>query len=407
MLLHRPCRLLLVTTALATFASACGESDDSGGGGDGGASGSSGSAGVGQGGSTAGAGGSGGAIADGGAGAPAEHLYRIVLFENPGARVLGTPLGMNAQGVVAGYSGPEGFSSTSMPLRAARADGAALLDVPEERFGFAWGVSPDGATLVGEYDFQPQAWVAGARRPLKVPPGWFSGSAKAISPAGLIVGSWGDSDDAMPPSPIGPRPCTWADPDADPVPLPTLGAAFENGQAFDVNASGRIAGNLDSADGFVPVTWASPTSAPERLPIVADASNGEARGISDSGHVVGRVSFADYSSRAFLVRAGASSAVSFEALPGAALDYAEGLGVGEDGTICGLSTASDGKIHAVLWTEAGIVDLNDRLAEPDSRVRYVSSAVAIGAGGLIAAEAVLEESVGDERRAVALLVPEE
>ena len=154
------------------------------------------------------------------------------------------PIGINEEGIIVGYGGPEAFSPFSVPIRV-DSDGALTgLDGDEPNFGFARGIDDAGGAIVGEYGFRPQLWAGDRRITLQVPVGYFSVVARDLSEGGLVVGSFADYDDALPPSPVGPRPCFWPDAGSAAVPMRVLFRPKPTGLATAINDRGQVAGSV-------------------------------------------------------------------------------------------------------------------------------------------------------------------
>lgn len=332
-------------------------------------------------------------------------LYEVRLVAPTDALPFTAPLRMNGRGIVVGYGGPEAFSPFSVPVRVGPDGALAILGSDEPNFGFAHGLDSTGDAVVGEYGFRPQVWAGDRRVPLAVPDGFFSGVARAVGGDGLIVGTFADYDDLLPPNPIGPRPCSWPGGAAGPVePMRVLYRPNPTGLAFDVNSRGQVAGTLASRNGYVAVRWNSPRTHPRNLGHLPGAILTEARAINERGDVAGRSGFADGRGRAFIGRAGARALEPLPSLP-ADFEYAEAFDLDDSGNVVGLSRVGEGVVHAVLWSGGAAIDLNDRLVAPHPLVRHLSAAIAIDNDGRIAAEAVLESSAGDTQRAIAILAP--
>jgi probable HAF family extracellular repeat protein len=328
---------------------------------------------------------------------PFPASWSVTIVAPPAGDTVLLPLGIDAAtGDVVGYTGPEAWTPLARPVRVTGTT-VAVLDVPDANYGFAWGAASTIST--GEYGWQPMAWEAGVRTPLPVPAGWFSGSAHAANDGGLVVGSWADYDDALPPNPIGPRPCTWTN--GAVTPLELLDPDHPIGAAWAVNATGVIAGSLSTASGVVAVRWPASTAAPVALAI-PNATLAEARAINAAGDVAGRASLAGGVTHAFVaIGAGATALLPFLA---GGESYAEGFDLDAGGNVVGTASAGGGEAHAVVWTDGAIVDLNDRVVLP-ADVRYLSSAVGIDDRGRIAAEAVMTSGLGDSVRHLAILEP--
>jgi probable HAF family extracellular repeat protein len=329
--------------------------------------------------------------------------WRVTIVPPLAPDVFMVPLGMSyTTGKIAGYGGGGAWDPVSRPIQVGRNAFAEALTVPEPNYGFAWGAG--SPLIVGEHAWQPQLWYGDQRVPLPVPEGWFSGSAHAVNDAGLVVGSWADYDDALPPNPVGPRACAWNVPvSTDVIVLPPLDEAAALGAAFAVNEAGVIAGWAASATGVHAVRWPSVASAP--VPIAIEgATLAEARAISPGGDVVGRASFAGGVSRAWIDRAGGDGVELLPTLPDAPA-YAEAFDVDDVGHVVGTAAAGDGEAHAVVWFDGEIIDLNDAATLLPEGVAYLSSALGIDRERRIAAEAVMESGTGDSIRYVAILEP--
>lgn len=327
--------------------------------------------------------------------------YVVTIAAPPGGEVFAVPLGMTPDGTVVGYAGDEAWGPLSRPVRVPRGSSAEFLAVPEENFGFAYCGSASGV-IAGTFAQEPKVWDSTGMHPLTVPDGFFSGAARGVAADGTIVGSFADSDDALPPNPIGPRPMAWVGPSRSFQHLRLLDPAFINGAAFAVNPQGQIAGALDSENGYVAVRWEDVNALPEPLNPAEGAQLSEGAAISTAGDVAGRVTLSDNSSRAFRAMVGQDP----EVLPplSSGNGYSEGKGINKWGHVVGTANAGPGEAHAVLWDGTQAIDLNDRVTLP-TNVRYLSSAVAIDDEGWIAAEAVMTEGFGDSVRNIAILAP--
>lgn len=332
-------------------------------------------------------------------------LYELHLVTQLPGKPFSAPLGMNESGQVVGYAGDEAWSPFSEPVRVDPPATLVQLSTPSPNYGFARDIVNDGSVIVGEYEFQGAVWTKGVLSKLGPVAGWFSTSGWGITEAGLVVGTYADHDDALPPNPVGPRPCYWPSVTADPVPLATLDGEA-NGAAYAVNDQNAIAGVSASAQGYVATRWASPTSAAENLGHVSGAILSEARGISSNGILAGRSGFQNGTGKAFWLPVGGTQLAALPNLPNATLEYAEAFDVNASGLVVGTSTNSQAQtVHAVGWEVGVAFDFNDRLVAPDPGVQYLSSAVAVSDDGLVACEAVLVGSTGDTLRAIAVLVP--
>jgi probable HAF family extracellular repeat protein len=336
--------------------------------------------------------------------APGPALYEVHLVQQLAGMPFSAPLGMNESGQVVGYAGDEAFSPFSEPVRVDPPATLTKLTTPSPNYGFARGIVDDGSLIVGEYEFQGAYWQSGAKQTLAAMPGFFSTAAWDVNESGLVVGTFADHDDPLPPNPVGPRPCYWSTVTSDPASLQTLDGE-PNGIAFAVNDSGAIAGTSGSSKGFVAVRWPSASAAPEDLGHVAGAVLTEARAISSNGNLAGRSGFQDGTGRAFWLPAGTTTLVALPNLANPAIEYAEAFGVNASGLVVGTATTPEQTVHAVGWLNGAIFDFNDQLVAPHPEIQYLQSAVAVSDTGLVAAEAVLVGSVGDTQRAIVVLQP--
>jgi probable HAF family extracellular repeat protein len=333
--------------------------------------------------------------------APAEPTrWTATIVAPPRGAVVLLPLGMDfVTGAVSGYTGPEAWGPQSSPVRVSASGEVEVLAVPEANYGFAWGAGE--TSTAGEHAWQPSLWTGDERMPLPVPLGFGSGSAHAVNAAGLVVGSFADYDDPLPPEPIGPRPCVWID--GDVAPLATFDGDPATGAAWAVSADGVIAGSLSTPGAIVAVRWPSAAAQPVAVEPIDGAYLAEARAINGAGDVAGRASL-EGETRAFVDRADAGGTTLLPFLAGGA-SYAEAFDLDEVGHVVGTANAGDGVAHAVLWRDGAIVDLNDVVVGLPGTVRYLSSAVGIDQQRRIAAEAVMEEGFGDSVRYLAILEP--
>jgi len=338
---------------------------------------------------------------------PFDPMYTITILDpiviGEATKVFSAPLGIGSDGTIAGYAAVEAWGPDARAIRVSRAGLVTVLPVADVQSGFAYDTR-GGDMVVGTNRFQPTAWVGGVEVTMKVPDGWFSGSAQGVNADGLVVGSWADSDDALPPNPVGPRPCTWATTAAEAKPLATIVGADPLGVAFDVNADGVIAGTVATvASGFAAVRWADADATPVVVTL-AGTTLSEARAINTRGDVAGRATLTDNTSRAFRGLAGATAALLPPLVAGE--PYAEGFDLDDRGRVVGTSRYAEGVLHATLWSEDGAaIDLHDRLVDglPEGAV-YMSSAVAVTPdGGVIVVEVVLDEGFGDSVRRIGIL----
>jgi hypothetical protein len=304
-------------------------------------------------------------------------------------------------GVVVGYAADEPFSPFARPLRVPEGGAAELLDVPDANWGFGHGTGGGGTRAAGEYAWTPQLWVGGVRTPLAVPMGYGSGAAHDVNAGDLVVGSFADYDDPIPPNPTGPRPCSW---DAGlgfaVQPINTL-VGEPLGAAWEVTDTGMIAGAITSGGVWIAARWDGPSALVTPLGGLPTATLSEALGLNALGDVVGRSSFADFTTSAAWYREAEGDWIELPALAGG---YAEAFDINDKRWIVGTSAPGDGTVRAVLWIGGAVRRLDDLVTLP-AEVQYLSSAVAVDEEGRIAAEAVLAGAVGDLPRTIAVLTP--
>ena len=165
---------------------------------------------------------------------------------------------------------------------------------------------------------------------------------------------------------------------AVPYYLTDLGPTQGNAEAWAhavaiVNGAPQVVGYsflYGSGAGNVPVVWSggTPTSLLPALP-GATPGNGSlgniygncANGIDSAGDIVGETQIGG-ATQAFYLPSGGTATILPVLDPGSPL--ASAAGVSNNGVVAGYSTATDGNIHAFVWTAgAGIVDLGTNGAE--------------------------------------------
>ncbi len=309
-------------------------------------------------------------------------LYRVTLFDPlPGMDYAG-PLDMNERGAIVGYSAPEPFHPSALPVYIDAAGTVSMPAPPDPTFNFVHGLDERGV-LVGSSGQRAWAWLQGVPHLLEPPFGVYSGAAQDANRSGLICGSVGDSDW------IGPMHCVWESPTSTARVLRGLFSDGTTGLAMAVNESGQIAGTSGALVGsFVAMRWQSPDAVPMQIGPLPGAMNSEGLDMNELGDLVGRSSFPDASTEAFLYHSAAAELIGLGFFPSAAYPYSEALGVNDRRQVVGSANAGPGVAHAFLWQNGVLHDLND-LVRPDPAILHLSSAVAINDRGEIAAEAVV------------------
>lgn len=335
---------------------------------------------------------------------PGDVVYTVTLLPVIETKVFSAPLRITDDGRIAGYVAVEAWGPDSRPLVVAPDGTPTVLPVAEVQQGIAYGLR-DADLVVGVNYWKPTAWIAGVETPMAIPEGFGSGVAQAVNASGLVVGSFADFDDALPPNPVGPRPCTWASATGAVTPLATLKDADPLGVAWDVNDAGLIAGAVATVDGFRATLWPSKSADPVVIPI-ADAMLSEAHAINVGGSMTGRVTYVDNTSAGWIAGGGRPAAVVLPPLVDGE-PYSEAYDLDDEGSVVGASRFETGILHATKWVhDHDAIDLNDVVLSLPEHVTHLSSAVAIApTSGIIAAEAVLDEGFGDSVRRIAILKP--
>ena len=326
--------------------------------------------------------------------------FAVRLMEPPDRLEYSAPFGLNDRGEIAGYAAPEPFHPLAAAIRISASGDATVLPAEGDppSYNFAYEIT-NGGRVVGISDRRACYWVGGERKYLQVPESVFSGAAAAANEAGIICGSYGDSDE------IGPRHCVWTALDQPPLTLKGLFGENTVGTVWGINEKGEMAGSSGGVEGgFVAAYWPSPGADPFPIGPLPGAFNSEARAINESGDIVGRSSFESFETQAFLWKMEEEELVPLPFLeegPG----YAEAFDVNDRRQVVGTMRVS-GRVHAVLWQDGAAHDLNTLVVGADPRIRYLSSAGAINNAGQIAAEAVVSENEElDLPRWIALLSP--
>ncbi len=331
---------------------------------------------------------------------PLPSSWTLTVLGPVDGKVFSAPLSVAADGTVTGYIANEALGPDALPIVVSPTGVVTVLPVDRVQSGFAFGLSGAGL-VVGSNAFQATAWVGGVEKQLTIPQGWFSGSAQAVNAGGLIVGSFGDSDDTQEP-PIGARPCAWTAHTERCVQMRVPGD--DVGTAYDVNDDGVVVGAGDTGDGFRPLIWETWDTNPVALSGPEGVALIEGLAINERGDVVGRAQV-DGGQRGFRKLSGAD--VEVLGLLVATENASEASDLDDAGRVVGTSRFEPGVLHAVLWDEDGVVvDLNERVGTLPSNVKYLQRAAGISATGLrIAVEVVMDEGFGDSVRRIGILVP--
>jgi uncharacterized membrane protein len=174
-------------------------------------------------------------------------------------------------------------------------------------------------------------------------PGDFSGYARAVNDAGVVVGV-SDVD--------GQSPLRWENPSTPATALPTLAGGANDAVPYDVNNDGVVVGYSRGPDGIRhAVRWAA-AGGVSALETPAGYVSCFASSINDAGFVVGACGTATV---------GVSAAVRWDTTGGATVlpafgtSYAEAVGISEAGLIVGTALDTAGRYTAVRWGAFGTV----------------------------------------------------
>ncbi len=322
-------------------------------------------------------------------------LYEVELHDPLPPFEYVTPLGMNEAGEVVGYTAFDAFDPSATGVLVDPVTGLAPLSLIDKGFNFPFAINETGQ-IVGQSGQQAFFWEDGTTVPLAVPPAFFSASARDVNNAGVVVGSYGDSDF------VGPRHCYWPTRASQPSLLRGIFAGSNDGAAWDINEAGQVAGVSGGAVGvFFAVRWNTLTATPIQIGPLPGGMNSEALAMNELGDVAGRTSFPDFSIEAMFWRSADGLLTGLGFLPGGA-SYSEAFDVNDAQQVVGVAEAT-GVLHAFLWEDGLMHDLNGFLLPGGPAMEYLARATAINNDGKIAAEAVLGPT--GFPRAIAILTP--
>jgi probable HAF family extracellular repeat protein len=326
---------------------------------------------------------------------PPKYVARLVY--PPGSRPYATPMNMNEVSQIVGYAAEEPYHPVSVPVFVDVGGAATPLPTADLAMNFALG-NNDVGLIAGQTQLQPCVWDAERLSVLPVPAGFFGGAAWDASNNGKVVGSY-DSDF------LGPQHCVWVNPNALPITLRGLRGRNTVGTAFAINEVGQIAGVTGGIAGaFQAVRWDRMRARPRALGFLPGAFNSEARGINGFGDVVGRSS-SDDGVEAFLYTDADGLMSGLGGLPGGSMKYGVAYDVNDSRQVVGTSSAPDFEVHAFLWQDGVMYDLNDLVDSAPAELLYLSTATAINNAGHISAEAVVGVAPQVPTAVIALLTP--
>jgi probable HAF family extracellular repeat protein len=287
-----------------------------------------------------------------------------------------SPFAINAAGLVVGYSYPSAILW--------RNGIATNLGVPGEVLSQAIGINTSGqvvgfsATDWGNQYMRASLWQDGAMTDLndRLPPGSSTQllSAYGINDAGQMVGSaYLPDSGSYPPFLLSGGTLTL---------LPTLPGG-RDGAARAINNAGQIVGRTSVVPGgaYHAALWQG-GALTDLGTLGGDNSDGFS--ISDTGQVVGWAQTAGGDRHAFLWQNGRMTDLG--TLPG--YEHSVAYGINTAGQVVGwVETAASGGdityggVHAVLWENGAIVDLNSRI--PAGTALLLAKATAINDNGQI------------------------
>jgi probable HAF family extracellular repeat protein len=172
-------------------------------------------------------------------------------------------------------------------------------------------------------------------------PGFFSGSARSVNDAGVIVGV-ADND--------GQWPLRWQNASTAASRLATLPGGEHDSAADDINNLGVVVGYSRGSDGVRHAVMWDATGAISQLDTPPGYPECFASELNDSGMIVGSC-FAG--SDRVAVRWDETGAAAILATLGPS--YAEATGISDAGIVVGYAKDADGRVHAVRWGAFGTI----------------------------------------------------
>lgn len=283
---------------------------------------------------------------------------------------------LTEDGAIVGHAASEPFHPVSS---AVITDDDAILELPSDFviFNQALGAGGEGL-VVGMMNQAPARWINGKGELLTMAPGYGQGAAWGANASGIIVGTHTNDLFGID------LPVYWTSAEVAAQFLPNPGGA--SGAAFAVNGSGTIVGAAAPNGTLQAVRWDDAQSNPVVIGPLRGGFGGEARAINSAGDIAGRTSFPDFSSRAMLYLAAEDQLINLGVL---GRSYSEARGVNALRQVVGVSSTDGGEVHAFLWQDGQMLDLNDLVKASNEPFLYVTQAVAIDDTGRIAAEVVV------------------
>lgn len=227
------------------------------------------------------------------------------------------------------------------------------IDVPTAELAYTHSINNRGQVagdgrFVGSSEAQAFLYSSGAVTNLGALLGALASQAHDVNDAGLVVGSYRRSSGRS-------HPFLYDGHTA--MDLGTMG--YEFGEAFGVNASGQVAGRVEDGPGPM---HAFLFSAGSMVDIgTLGGTEAQAFAINDLGHVVGNSALASGTAAHSFLYDG-TRMIDLGTLGG---NHSEALGINRFDEIVGNSRTSSGLVHAFLYRNGSMYDLND-LIDPAS-----------------------------------------
>lgn len=308
--------------------------------------------------------------------------YHVEVLPIPAGAPQAFPTCMGENAVIGGYQAPESFDPSAVPL-VSLGTSTRKLRSPTQSLNFVLGCA-SARLLVGSSSNLPYAWVDGQPRLLEPVAGLLQGNANGANAAHAICGTLVNdfTGDQLP--------VRWAGPG---LPGSALSVApGSGGTALAINASGAVAGAVVGGGfAFVGARWDKPGLPPALVGVLAGADNSELRAINAQGDTAGRSGFPDFTIRALMHQKAENRLVALGTLGGT---YSEALGIDSGRRVVGVSTTARGELHAFLWQDGAMHDLNDLIHSASTPITAATSAVAIDDEGRIAVQVLVPGGPG-------------
>ena len=314
-------------------------------------------------------------------GAPAQQTYSVTALDPPAGYTDSHPIGLNAAGDIAGYSGASGFlwkngvktdlGNFHAPFPSTNATLGLALNAARQVVGWS-------TIAVFGLDHQRAfVWQNGVMSELQTLPNYLDSQANGINTSGQVVG-----DTWHPIVGSGTRALLWRGGVAQD--LGTLGGLASTAKA--INDGGQIVGSSFLADHTTAHAFVWQNGAMKDLGALGKGTFSVASAINGAGEIVGVSTFAGpgqlQDRHAFVYRGGVMTDLG---VPGPNLVESAASGINQSGTIVGNSGALAYVNQAGVWT-----DLNTLV--PQHSGITLTSANAINDAGQIVATGTRDTS---------------